>query len=66
MAKRITDKQRQVLSFIHEYMEQNGYSPAIRDVATAFDCSVKGAYDHVVALEKKELIETARWLMPCI
>lgn len=56
MAKRITDKQRQVLSFIHGYMEQNGYSPAIRDVATAFDCSVKGAYDHVVALEKKGLI----------
>ena len=60
MAKRITEKQRQVLSFIHEYMEQNGYSPAIRDVATAFDCSVKGAYDHVVALEKKDLINRAK------
>lgn len=60
MAKRITDKQRRVLSFIHGYIEQNGYSPAIRDVATAFECSVKGAYDHVVALEKKGLINRTK------
>src|SRR5262245_33614664 len=60
MAKRVTDKQRQVLEFIAGYMEGNGYAPAIRDVAGSFDCSVKGAYDHVVALEKKGLIERAK------
>lgn len=57
MAKRVTEKQRQVLQFISGYMDQHGYAPAIRDVASAFDCSVKGAYDHVVALEKKGLID---------
>ena len=60
MAKRVTDKQKEVLSFISEYIEGNGYSPSIRDVAGQFDCSVKGAYDHVVALEKKGLIERSR------
>lgn len=60
MAKRVTDKQKLVLQFIADYGEENGYSPAIRDVASHFDCSVKGAYDHVVALEKKGLIERAK------
>ena len=60
MAKKVTDKQKQVLRYIAEYVEDNGYSPAIRDVAKAFNCSVKGAYDHVVALEKKQLIERAK------
>lgn len=60
MAKRVTDKQREVLQFIHEFIDGNGYAPSIRDVAGRFECSVKGAYDHVVALEKKTLIERAR------
>lgn len=60
MAKRVTDKQRAVLKFIADYVDDNGYAPAIRDVAGAFSCSVKGAYDHVVALEKKGLIDRAK------
>jgi repressor LexA len=60
MAKRVTDKQRQVLQYIADYLDENGYSPAIRDVSSAFVCSVKGAYDHVVALEKKGLIERSK------
>jgi len=60
MAKKVTDKQRQVLEFICNYADENGYSPAIRDVAAQFECSVKGAYDHVVALEKKGLIDRAK------
>lgn len=60
MAKRVTEKQRQVLQFIAEYCDELGYAPAIRDIAGAFNCSVKGAYDHVVALEKKGLIDRAK------
>ena len=60
MARYITDKQRMVLEFIQEYGESNGYAPSIRDVAGRFECSVKGAYDHVVALEKKGLIERSK------
>jgi repressor LexA len=57
MAKRVTEKQREVLEYIAKYHDEHGYAPSIRDIASSFDCSVKGAYDHVVALEKKELIE---------
>jgi len=57
MAKRVTDRQRDVLEFISKYHDEHGYSPSIRDIAGNFDCSVKGAYDHVVALEKKGLID---------
>jgi repressor LexA len=60
MARYITDKQRMVLEFIQEYGDSNGYAPSIRDVAGRFECSVKGAYDHVVALEKKGLIERSK------
>ncbi|MEZ5336702.1 MAG: transcriptional repressor LexA [bacterium] len=60
MAKRVTDKQREVLQYIADFIDGNGYAPSIRDVAGKFECSVKGAYDHVVALEKKGLIERAR------
>ncbi len=60
MAKRVTDKQRMVLQYIADFVSEHGYSPAIRDVAGAFSCSVKGAYDHVVALEKKGLIDRAK------
>src|SRR5512140_2398338 len=60
MTKRVTDKQRQVLEFIADYVKDNGYAPAIRDVSGAFGCSVKGAYDHVVALEKKGLIDRSK------
>jgi repressor LexA len=60
MARYITEKQRMVLEFIQEYGDSNGYAPSIRDVAGRFECSVKGAYDHVVALEKKGLIERSK------
>ncbi|MCB1216253.1 transcriptional repressor LexA [bacterium] len=60
MAKRVTDKQREVLQYIADFIDGNGYAPSIRDIAGKFECSVKGAYDHVVALEKKGLIERAR------
>jgi repressor LexA len=63
MAKRVTDKQREVLQYIAGFVEDNGYAPAIRDVAGAFECSVKGAYDHVVALEKKGLIERGKQIL---
>ncbi|MCH7472946.1 hypothetical protein IIA79_08355, partial [bacterium] len=60
MAKRVTEKQKLVLRFIADFIEENGYSPAIRDVSRFFKSSVKGAYDHVVALEKKALITRTR------
>ena len=54
--KKLTDRQEQVLRFIANFLDEHHYPPTIREIAKHFEISVKGAYDHVKALEKKEKI----------
>jgi repressor LexA len=56
-ARKLTDRQEQVLSFIINYIQTNERPPTIRDIALNFEFTVKGAYDHLLALEKKGWIE---------
>jgi len=51
--KTLTSRQGEVLYCITSFVEQHGYPPTIREIAERFSISVKGAYDHVKALEKK-------------
>jgi repressor LexA len=51
--KDLTDRQKQVLSFIAAYIKKNSYPPTIREIADNFEISVKGAHDHITALRKK-------------
>lgn len=51
--KTMTARQQAVLDFIADYLEAHAYPPTIREIADGFEISVKGAYDHVKALEKK-------------
>ncbi len=51
--KTLTSRQKEVLDFIASYHGQHAYPPTIREIAESFSISVKGAYDHVKALEKK-------------
>jgi repressor LexA len=51
--KELTNRQKEVLSFIAEYINAHSYPPTIREVAEYFSISVKGAHDHVTALKKK-------------
>jgi repressor LexA len=51
--KELTDRQKQVLSFIANYIKKNSYPPTIREIADHFGISVKGAHDHITALRKK-------------
>ncbi|MDP2792047.1 MAG: transcriptional repressor LexA [Rectinemataceae bacterium] len=51
--KTLTDRQSEVLDFIASYIGKHSYPPTIRETAEQFSISVKGAYDHVKALEKK-------------
>jgi repressor LexA len=51
--KELTERQKQVLSFIAKYVKSNSYPPTIREVAENFSISVKGAHDHITALRKK-------------
>ena len=51
--KAITRRQEEVLGYIKSYVSDRRFPPTIREISEAFSISVKGAYDHVKALEKK-------------
>ncbi|MFO8065834.1 MAG: transcriptional repressor LexA [Spirochaetia bacterium] len=54
--KDITKRQQEVLTFIKGFVSRHKYPPTIREIATNFGISVKGAYDHVKAIERKGYI----------
>ncbi|MFP4330963.1 MAG: transcriptional repressor LexA [Alkalispirochaetaceae bacterium] len=54
--KSMTQRQRQILDYIKGYVTTHGFPPTIREISEEFGISVKGAYDHVKALERKEAI----------
>jgi repressor LexA len=54
--KELTQRQRDVLNFITEYIRAHAYPPTMREIGEHFVISVKGAYDHVEALRKKGFI----------
>lgn len=54
--KLMTQRQRQILDYIKEYVGDHSFPPTIREISERFEISVKGAYDHVKALERKSAI----------
>jgi repressor LexA len=51
--KELTERQKEVLSFIADYHKKHSYPPTIREIADNFSISVKGAHDHITALRRK-------------
>ncbi|MBN2508629.1 MAG: transcriptional repressor LexA [Spirochaetales bacterium] len=56
--KKLTQRQKEVVDFVAAYIEDHHYPPTIREIARNFEISVKGAYDHIKALEKKGAIKS--------
>ncbi|QTA38227.1 repressor LexA [Thermosipho ferrireducens] len=54
--RELTERQKKVLDFITNYIQQRGYSPSIRDIARHFKITPRGAQLHLIALEKKGYI----------
>ena len=54
--KTLTARQRQILEFIKSYIQQHQYPPSMREISERFSISVRGAYDHVKALERKKYV----------
>jgi len=54
--KAITKRQSEILNYIKSFIADRKFPPTIREISDAFSISVKGAYDHVKALEKKRFI----------
>lgn len=55
MYKKLTEKQKNILSYI-DYEIQQGLPPTYEEIANKFNITKKGAYDHVKAIEKKGYI----------
>jgi repressor LexA len=55
--KELTVRQKDVLSFIADYLKTNSYPPTIREIADHYSISVKGAHDHITALRKKGFLK---------
>jgi len=55
--KELTERQKEVLSYIADYKSKHSYPPTIREIAEYFSMSVKGAHDHITALRKKGWIK---------
>ena len=55
--KDLTERQKEVLTFIAGYINLHSYPPTIREIAEYFSMSVKGAHDHIMALKKKAYLK---------
>lgn len=55
--KGLTNRQQETLNYIKKFIDEHSYPPTIRELASSFNISVKGAYDHIKALEKKGRIK---------
>jgi len=53
----LTDRQKEVLSFISGFISKHSYPPTIREIADNYSMSVKGAHDHISALKRKGYIK---------
>ncbi len=56
--RELTQRQKDIASFISTFIKQNNYAPSVRDIADHFQFSVKAAHDHLKALEAKQVIRT--------
>lgn len=58
MARPLTEKQQLIFDFIKDTISISGFPPTVREIGEKFEITVKGAYDHLKAIEKKGFIRT--------
>lgn len=51
--KVITERQKEVLTFISEFAEENSFPPTVREISEHFGISLRAVQDHITALQKK-------------
>jgi repressor LexA len=52
--KSITDRQKEILKFIQDFMAENKYAPSIREIGAACNIeSTHGVTCHLQAIEKR-------------
>ena len=58
--KGITDRQKEVLTFISNFTEENSYPPTVREIGEHFGISLRAVQDHISALQKKGFLSQSQ------
>lgn len=58
--KGITDRQKEVLTFISKSTEENGFPPTVREISDHFGISIRAVQDHILALQKKGFLSQSQ------
>ena len=58
--KEITQRQREVLNFISDFIKENGFPPTVREIGVNFDISLRAVQDHIAALQKKGFLSQSQ------
>lgn len=58
--KGITDRQKEVLTFISEFSEENTFPPTVREISSHFNISIRAVQDHITALQKKGFLSQSQ------
>jgi repressor LexA len=56
----LTDKQAQVFICLQMWLQRTGHAPSYREIAAHLGVTVRTAYQHVQALERKGILTTTR------
>ena len=56
----LTSKQAQVLAYIQRWVQRTGQAPSYREIAAQLGVTVRAAYQHVQALERKGMLARSR------
>src|SRR5262245_49490818 len=51
--RELTERQREVLSFIRMFTARHGVPPTVREIGARFKVTPRAAFDHLRALERK-------------
>lgn len=58
MAVTLYKRQRQIMDFIGQYIQKNGYAPTLREIADAIGVSsLATVHEHLEALDRKDVIK---------
>lgn len=57
MITKLTEKQHSIYLYIKDFIEENKYSPTLREIAERFNITVKGVYDHIQAIKRRGYID---------
>ena len=55
--REMTQRQREVLSFMRGFTEKHGAPPTVREIAERFRFTPRAAFDHLRALERKGMLQ---------